>query len=190
MKKKILILKSSARTNGNSTTLANQIQEGACEAGTDVESINLHGMNIQPCRGCFLCYKSDKGCVIDDDMQVLFPKIRQADALVLASPIYWYNICGLLKLFLDRFIAFSTDRGGYELRGKRIGVALSYGAGDIISSGANNAINALESMFRYIGSDLVEIVHGSGNNPGDIAHNKILMDQAFRLGKNLANPSP
>jgi multimeric flavodoxin WrbA len=185
MKKKILILKSSARIKGNSAALADQIQAGARNAGAEVESINLHGMDIQPCKGCFKCYKNESGCTIQDEMQSLYPKIRQADALVLAGPIYWYNICGLLKMCLDRFIAFSADRGGYELRGKHIGVALSYGAGDPNSSGANNAINALESMFQYIGANLIEIVHGSGNEPGDIASNTRLMDQAFKLGQKL-----
>jgi multimeric flavodoxin WrbA len=185
MKKKVLILKSSARQNGNSATLANQIQAGAQETGAEVESLNLHGMDIQPCKGCFQCYQNDTGCVIDDDMRALVPKILQADALVLAGPIYWYNICGLLKMCLDRFIAFSTDRGGYELRGKQIGIALSYGAGDEYSSGANNAIKSFESMFNYIGADLVGIVHGSGSNPGQIANNKILMEQAFKLGQKL-----
>ena len=87
MAKKILILKGSPRENGNTATLADQVSEGAKEFGAEVESIYLHGMDINPCDGCYFC-EGTGICAVEDDMQTLYPKIRQADAIVIATPVY------------------------------------------------------------------------------------------------------
>ena len=77
------------RKNGNSITLAQRVAKGAEAAGAEVESFYLHEMDIKPCDACDICLEdSSKDCIIDDDMQNLYPKLRQADALVIASPIY------------------------------------------------------------------------------------------------------
>ena len=74
--KKILVLLGSPRKKGNSTTLAKQIAQGAESAGAEVETVYLNGLDIKPCQGCYACKKKDsKGCVVDDDMQSLYPKI-------------------------------------------------------------------------------------------------------------------
>ena len=184
MDKKVLILKGSPRENGNSTTLANQVMAGAKESGVGVESIYLHGMDIRPCDGCFLCLGEGKSCVIEDDMQSLYPKLLEADAIVFASPIYWFNISAQLKLCIDRFVAFET-RGGNDLQGKIIGIVLSYGDTDIYTSGGINAIHAFQSMFHYLKGDIVGMVYGTGNKPGEISAETELMERAYQLGSKI-----
>jgi len=86
--KKILVLLGSPRKKGNSTTLAKQIVQGAESAGAEVETVYLNGLDIKPCQGCYACKKKNsKGCVVDDDMQSLYPKIIASDALVIATPV-------------------------------------------------------------------------------------------------------
>jgi multimeric flavodoxin WrbA len=182
--KKVLILKGSPRDNGNSATLAKQVFEGAKEAGAEVESVYLHGLDIHPCDGCYMCENS-MPCVIDDDMQTLYPKLRLADAILLASPIYWFTYSAQLKLCIDRWVAFETDKGS-ELRGKKIGIVLTYGDSDVYNSGAVNAIHTFESMFGYIGADIVGMVYGTADKPGEIAQQKDLMEKAYKLGQKLA----
>ena len=101
--KKILLVMGSPRKEGNSATLAKQVAAGAKATGAAVESFYLHAMNIQPCTACDACREeTGKECVIDDDMQILYPKLRQADAVVIASPIYWFTVSAQTKLFMDR----------------------------------------------------------------------------------------
>jgi multimeric flavodoxin WrbA len=184
MAKNVLILKGSPRDTGNSATLANQVYDGAKEAGAEVENVYLHGLDIRPCDGCYMC-ENQQPCVIDDDMQDLFPKLRQADAILLASPIYWFTYSAQLKLCIDRWVAFETDDGN-EMAGKKIGIVLTYGDTDPYNSGAVNAIHSFESMFRYIGADIVGMVYGTGNQAGEIAKQKDLMEKAYKLGQKLA----
>ena len=91
MTRKLLILKGSPREKGNSNVLADRAAAGALEAGAEVESVYLHGLDIRPCDGCDLCKENGEFCVIDDDMQSLYPKLLEADAMLLASPIYWFT---------------------------------------------------------------------------------------------------
>ena len=108
MSKFILILKGSPRQNGNSNTLAEQVEKGAKEAGAEVESLMLHHMDIRPCDACDFCTETDGVCVIKDDMQTIYPKIRRADAIVFASPIYWFTVSAQIKLCMDRMYAFEV----------------------------------------------------------------------------------
>lgn len=184
MSKKILILKSSPRLKGNSSTLAERAAVGAREAGADVEIIDLHGMNIRPCDACEECKETGGVCVIGDEMQSLYPRLRRADAILLASPIYWFTMSAQLKLCIDRWYALQTPDGN-ELGGKRFGIILTYGDSDLHNSGGINAIHTFESMFRYLKSEITGIVHGSADAPGDVEKQPALMEQAFRLGQKL-----
>ena len=123
MSKKIIIIKGSPRKSGNSAALAEQVAAGAQAAGAEVESIYLHGLDIQPCDACEACQgAADLDCIIDDDMQTLYPKIRQADAIVYASPIYWFNLSAQMKLFIDRCYSLGGEdyAQDHALAGKRV----------------------------------------------------------------------
>ncbi len=87
MKKNILIFNGSPRKNGNTAVLANQITLGAKEAGAKIETIYLHDLDIHPCDACDFCQENESGCVISDDMQTIYPKLRSSDAIVIASPV-------------------------------------------------------------------------------------------------------
>ncbi len=98
---KVLVVSSSLRPRSNSEALADQFAKGALDAGNEVEKISLRGKNIGFCKGCLACQKTLR-CVIKDDMQELVQKVCDADALCFATPIYYYEMSGQLKTFLDR----------------------------------------------------------------------------------------
>jgi multimeric flavodoxin WrbA len=185
MAKKVLILKGSPRQKGNSSVLAEEVRAGAESAGAEVESIYLHGLDIQPCDGCYFCEGSGI-CVIEDDMQSLYPKLRQADAIVITSPVYWFTYSAQVKLCIDRWLALETSDGN-ELRGKQIGIVLTYGDTDIFTSGGINAIHTYQSMFRYIGAEIVGYVYGTGNKLGEVKDQPKLMERAFKLGHQIVS---
>ena len=183
--KKIVIVMGSPRKNGNSTTLAHRLAEGATDVGADVENFQLHAMDIKPCTACDVCRKATaEDCIINDDMQELYPKLRKADALVIASPIYWFTVAAQTKLFMDRCYALGGPQGN-ALKGKQIGIILTYGDTDPYNSGAVNAIRTFQDAFAYIGSDIAGIVYGSASEPGEIESNVDLMEKAYLLGQQL-----
>jgi multimeric flavodoxin WrbA len=185
MNKNILIIKSSPRKNGNSSVLADQVALGAKEKGAQVESVQVDEMNIHPCDACDFCQETNGVCVIQDDMQTLYPKIQHADVLVLASPIYWFTISAQLKLCIDRWYAFQPIRQEVW-PGKKIGIVLTYGDSDPYDSGAVNAIHTYQSMFRYLGVEIAGMVYGSASDIGDAAKQPELMEKAYHLGEKLA----
>jgi multimeric flavodoxin WrbA len=190
---KVLIVKGSPRERGNSAALADQVAAGARAAGAHVESIYLHALEIRPCDGCDFCQgAADMGCAIDDDMQILYPKIREADAVVYASPVYWFTVSAQLKLFMDRCYALgggSDYVANHALSGKRIGIVLAYGGDDPFDSGAINAIRMFQDVFAYIPAEIVGMVYGCASEAGEIQRNKELMVKAFELGRRLGSKS-
>ena len=183
--KKILVLLGSPRKKGNSTTLANQIVAGVESAGATAEKIFLHGKAISPCQACYACQRPDsKGCAIDDEMQPIYAKLIEADGLVIASPVYWFSMSAQTKLFLDRCFALTAYKQD-AFAGKRIAVAMSFGDEDAFNSGCVNALRTFQDAARYVGANLVGMVYGSADKPGEIKSNTALMQQAETLGKKL-----
>ena len=182
--KKVLILLGSPRRNGNSAALAEQIGKGAEGAGAGVEFLFIQGMDIKPCRACWTCQKPEsKQCVINDDMQDLFPKLVAADAWVIATPVHWFNMSAQTKLWMDR--CFALAKYGENPFRKKIAIAISYGDTDPYSSGAVNAIRCFQDSFKYAGAKIAGIVYGSALNPGEINRNKELFKAAEELGRKL-----
>ncbi len=99
--KKVLVVSSSPRRNGNSDSLADEFIRGAEDVGCVVEKIFLADYNINYCTGCGVCF-SCKRCFQHDDMLFLLDKLVEADAIVLAAPVYFYNMPAQLKTFIDR----------------------------------------------------------------------------------------
>ena len=186
--KKILVLLGSPRKKGNSTALAKQIVKGAESAGADVETVYLNGLKIKPCQGCYACKKEDsKGCVVDDDMQALYPKTKASDALVFATTVYWFNMSAQHKIFMDRIYGmFDATFTVNPLLKKRIGIAMSYGDSDPFNSGCVNALRCFQDAFSYVGANIDGMVYGTAEEPGEIASNEVLMQQAEDLGRKLA----
>jgi multimeric flavodoxin WrbA len=187
--KKIVIVKGSPRREGNSATLAEQVAEGARSVGAQVESFYLHHMDIHACDACDACHSEPyRGCIIDDDMQILYPKLLDADGIVIASPVYWFTVSAQTKLFMDRCYAL-VEKDGYALRGKKFAIVMTYGDTDPFESGAVNAFRTFQDGFRYIGAEIAGFVYGSADAPGDIRSNTAAMARAYDLGKRLASGS-
>lgn len=97
----------SPRKNGNTAWTVNKIFEGAKEQGAETQSWCFSDLDIKPCNGCLGCVESGK-CVIDDDM--IYDAVKQADALVLGSPVYMGQMSAQAKIFTDRQFAQITPR--------------------------------------------------------------------------------
>lgn len=183
----ILIVTGSPRRQGNSTILAEQIAAGATDAGAQVETVRLYDLDIQPCTACDACRgDSADDCVLDDDMRPLYPKLRACHALVIASPIYWFAVSGPTKTFIDRWYGLGGPQGYPDLKGKRLGVALTYADPDPFVSGAGNALRMFQDACRYVGATLVGAVYGTAEEAGAIKGSEALLQHATELGRQLA----
>ena len=198
--KRIVIIEASPRKNGNSTILAQEVAAGATSAGALVDIVCLADCKIGPCIACDACQESLKtDCVIQDDMASLYPRLREADVIVYATPVYWFTVSAQMKLFMDRCYALmyaSTVPGDdgepvytveCDLGSKKLAVVLTYGDVDPFVSGAVNAIRTYQDMARFVGSEIAGIVYGSAFAEGEVADNQTLMKQAHALGVDLAS---
>jgi multimeric flavodoxin WrbA len=186
MKKQIMVLLGSPRKKGNSAKLAEQVVKGAKEQGAKVETFYLNGLNIKPCQACGKCTKTKAGCAVQDDMQTLYPKIQEAHTIVIASPIYWFNISAQTKTFIDRLYSIGLPERNL-LKGKQFVFLLVYADEDPFSSGAVNALRSFQDMCRYLEAPIVDMLYGSAGEAGEITSNSDLMKRAYELGRRLAD---
>lgn len=188
--KRVFVALGSPRKQANSTILAERAADGAREAGAEVESFYLHGMDIKLCDACDACRrKNSRGCHIKDDMQLLYPKLREADVLIIASPVYWLTFSSQIKVFMDRWYGLWTGAEasfeGTSFRDKRIGIILTGGGKDPWESGAVNAIRTFQDTFAYLGSPPIRTLYGAASDVGEVSGNEELLDRSYRMGQRL-----
>lgn len=181
MAKKILILNGSPRVNGNTAGLIEAFAEGARGAGHTVTRFDLGKMEIHPCLGCWRGGKdADSPCVQKDDMQKIYPVYREADVVVLASPLYYWTISGQLKCAFDRLFAVAECSANYE-NPKKQAVLLMAAEG----SGFEESVYWYERLMRHLGwEDRGQVLAGGVTMPGDIDGTPAL-GKARALGRSI-----
>lgn len=113
--KNVLIISTSLRNNANSEILAYETERGAKEAGHRVEFVSLKDKEIKFCKGCLACQKTGK-CTINDDANAIVEKMKNADVIVWATPVYYYEMAGQMKTMIDRANSlFSANYGFREV---------------------------------------------------------------------------
>ena len=177
MAKNVLIISTSLRSNSNSEILAKEAEKGAKEAGHNVEFISLKDKEIKFCKGCLACQKLGH-CVIDDDANAITEKIKKADVIVWATPVYYYEMSGQMKTMIDRANAlFAAD---YKFR--EVYLITTSADGDESIKPVINGLNGWIACFN--GVKFCGYVSGGGvDNPADVNNNQELLQKAFSLGK-------
>jgi multimeric flavodoxin WrbA len=184
---KILIIDGSPRMRGNTAVLSAEIGRGILEAKAEFEIVKLQKLTIKPCLGCEVCQKKKNlRCIQEDDMNSLFPRLLEAGAIILASPIYWFSVTAQMKAFIDRLYALNNG-GDNALGGKKMAAVLVYGDEDPYSAGAVNAIGSLKDLFKWIKTKDNTIIYGTAYEAGVVKTNSSFMKKAYNLGKNIAS---
>lgn len=137
MGKKIVILNGSPRQAGNTSELIKAFTEGAVAAGNEVKIFHLDSMNIHGCKGCFGGHSSKEcPCVQNDDMARIYPAVKEADVIVFASPLYYWNMSGQLRTAIDRLFALEEGDGNllraHERSSALLMAAEGYGFDDVL----------------------------------------------------------
>ena len=180
--KKIVILNGSPRKNGNTSALVKAFTEGAESAGNTVTAFLLDQMEIHGCKGCFGGHSSREcPCVQKDDMQKIYPAIRECDVVVLASPLYYWNLSGQLRTAIDRLFALEEHDGNFLRANDRSGVLLMAAEGH----GFDDVVLYYDHLMDHLKwKNLGHVLAGGNMQVGDIA-DKPELQQAYELGKSI-----
>jgi multimeric flavodoxin WrbA len=171
--KNILGLVASPRQFGNCELFTKEISRHI-EGGYALKLIRLTSLNIKPCRGCYACIV-DKPCPHDDDMSFLLQEITAADAVIIASPVYYLGANGIIKKILDRGFLFFTVLG--QTYGKPCILVNFYGIKDRIGV----APQMLETMAVMLGLDIKASLSIQAALPGEAVMSSVNINKAKKL---------
>jgi multimeric flavodoxin WrbA len=178
----------SPRIKSNTDLLLGEALRGAQSQQAEVEKIVVDRIKIAPCREYYGCLK-DGNCVIRDDMDDIYPKLLEADGVIVASPIFFYGLTAQLKALIDRCQATWARR--YILHNLpdtgRKGVFIAIGAtrGKQLFAGS---ILTVKYFFKAIGVQYVDELLVSGiDKRGEVKEHPVALSDAFELGKRLAH---
>jgi multimeric flavodoxin WrbA len=190
-KVKVLGLFGSPRRGGNTDMLLEEMLKGAEEKGAEIERIFISQLKFSPCIECHGCDETGE-CVLNDDMEKVYPKLLEADWIILASPIFFYGVTGSSKALIDRSQSLWVRK--YRLKvppGKsgrtRKGFFISVGAtkGTRLFDGA---MLTVKYFFDAIGADFAgELLFKGVEEKGDIRNHPTALREAFEAGKASVN---
>lgn len=180
MAKKIVILNGSPRVSGNTSALTAEFKRGAEEAGNTVTEFHLSDMNINCCLGCWRGGKdAAHPCAQRDDMEQIYPAYREADVVVLASPLYYWFVSGFLKNAFDRLFAVAECDGYRNPKKESVLIMAAEGAG------FEESEYWYDRIERHIGwKSLGKILCGHVTQLDDI-DGKPELREAYDLGKSI-----
>lgn len=188
---KVLVLSSSPRRDGNSSTMAQAAADGARQAGHEVDFAYLADHVQGLFRDCRSCRDPAGACTVGDDYEsLLLERVVPADGLIIATPLYWYGMSGALKTFFDRLFCYTSgsaadgDAVAAGLTGKRVALLI---ACEESYRGATLGLTAqFQELTRYLHQELVGVAVGIGNSRGEVARDPSRpLEQAADLGRRL-----
>jgi multimeric flavodoxin WrbA len=173
----------SPRKGGNTEILTRHTLEAIEEEGLTTELITLAGLDIRPCNACMVCRQDEEWCPIDDDLFPLYTKLKEAEAIILASPVYFGSATALLKAFMERT--------GYIARPKMV-FAGKVGGPLVVArrAGQNFTFAQIMCWFHILdffmpGSTYWNIAFGS-REKGTVQEDEEGLTTARNFGKNIA----
>ena len=192
-KVKVLGLFGSPRRGGNTDILLEEMLKGAEEAELQIERIIISQLKFSPCIECHGCDETGE-CVLNDDMEKVYPKLVEADCIILASPIFFYGVTAWTKAFIDRVQSLWVRK--YRLKlppeepgRRRKGFFISVGA----TKGArlfDGAMLTVKYFFDAVGADFAgQLLFKGVEDKGDIRNHPNALREAFEAGKALVNGS-
>ena len=185
---KVLGINGSPRIGGNTDILLDKALLGAKEEGATPKKIILADLTFSPCLECENP-KSDGSCLIEDDMQLIYEKIKEADALILASPIFFGSLSAQMKMMIDRFQC--VWRAKHILKKdlfskERVGAFISVGAMDRRDF-FENSKGIVKNLFATINTRYKEELFSSSiSEKKDILKDTNSLKKAYDIGRKIA----
>ena len=179
MKKNILVITGSPRRRGNSDVMCDHFTRGAQGRGHIVSRFDAAADPVHGCKACDACWSKGTACVFNDGFTRLAPMLEQADAMVLASPLYWFGLSAQLKGAFDKVYSYMSPRRKTALEIKEAALLIC-GEGDPVHF--TGAVETYKHICEYLEwKDRGIVVAPHVNKKGDILGNKAL-NEAEKLG--------
>jgi len=183
---KVLGIMGSPRLKGNTDRLLDEALRGAKNQQAEVEKLVVDKMKITPCREYYGCLK-DGNCVIRDDMDIIIPRLLEADGIIVASPMFFYGVTAQLKALIDRCQALWVRRSVLKTlpESRKKGVFIGVGAtmGKQLFDGS---ILTIKYFFQAFGAEYVdELLVRGVDKKGEIKEHPDMLAAAFELGERL-----
>ena len=178
MSKSVLVISTSLRRDSNSDRLAEAFAQGAREAGHQVETISLRGKELRFCVGCMTCLETRR-CSIRDDASAIVEKMRTAEVLCFATPVYYYEMSGQMKTLLDRANPLYT--ADYSFRD----VYLLTASAEAEAGASDGPVQGLEGWIAcFEKARLAGVVRGAGaTEPGAMDRMPGMLAAAREMGR-------
>jgi len=186
----IIAIYGSPRRKGNTSLLLKKAVQGARESGADVEEITLRDLKMSPCLEIYGCKKTGR-CVIQDDFQKVFDKLAACQALMLASPIFFYTVSAHTKILMDRFQSLWVKK--YWIEKIPFGKRDFSRKGLFISAGATRGKRLFEGtllsmryFFEVLDMELWRtLLYRALDFEGDVLNHPDYLEEAYRAGQEL-----
>ena len=184
---KLIAFVGSPRKQANIYTLVNRMVEGAKDNGLETKIYYLNELNIRPCQSCMYCRQPEsERCIINDDLKDFYSEIKDAEYLIMASPVYIHQISGLLKNAIDRFYPL-TDHKHRPRFGIKKAIFI-YSQGAPIPLIFNKYFRYFEKSLKAMGIKPYKRVVMTGAFVKDAASkNQKMLDKAYKIGNSLFN---
>ncbi len=182
---KVLGILGSPRRRGNSEILLDEALRGAESQKAEVEKIVLNEFRISPCQGCDGCFQTGK-CVINDDMTIIYEKLRIADAIILASPIYFSNVTAQTKLMIDRCQCFWVRKYLLQIPPEKNQRGIFISVAGMSADQFSGAIRVVRFFFDLLGVRCGgEILFSGVEAKGEIKKHPTACQDTFNAGARL-----
>jgi multimeric flavodoxin WrbA len=176
--KRVLAIVGSARRDGNTEILIDEVLAGAAEAGAQTEKVILSELEIGPCRGCGACGKAGK-CVQKDDMHALLDQMAQSQVWVFGTPVYYWGPTAQFKAFVDRWYGAGKV---VEFKDKRVILVIPLGSNDTYD--ARHTVGMLEDALAWQKSELFATVVAPGVfERGEVREHPEILAKARQTGR-------
>lgn len=190
--KQILVIQGGGRPNGNTSQLVDYFVRGAREAGHQAEVVSLLKKEVKGCLGCNAC-RYGKPCIQKDDFNELVPKIKTADLIVFASPLYFWTLSSRIKAFIERFYCIAAEDsnpplGRYEKYPVKDSALLVTAADDFFWTFEQVTTYYSFAIVNYIGfhDKGMLLAGGCGDTNGKPQIDKTEhLEEAYLFGKNI-----
>jgi len=186
---KVLGIAGSPRRGGNTDRLLGEVMRGAASRGAKVKTIILNNLEISPCQHCDACLEKGK-CKVQDDMQMVYRELEQADRIVLASPVHFMGVTAQVKAMIDRCQSLWARKYVLKLpplgdRRERKGFFISVG-GRKSANLFEPALATVKSLFKVLDITYAgELLFRNVDEKGDITKHPDALQQAFLAGQRL-----
>ena len=186
--KKALILIGSPRKKGSTAILAGEAERALKEQGVATMTLVLNDLKIKGCQACYFCKKNDVAeCAVRDDMQMVHKLLRESDAIIVATPIYFAGVTAQTKLWLDRLFPYiGMDLSPKMPPGKKISFIFTQNQPD--ARLFDIPVRTFMQMTGLTGLGVQDFMLGCDLDAGSkppVETRKELMEQAYRIGRDL-----